>query len=115
MISEIALFMVMILGFNNGLNITDTLIISSMLGLFALGVTWLMTVQGINFAEDIPENKKVMKEYNDMLVDNPKVLKSHGMGRFWVKKIILDIFMKGILLGVTTGVMLTFFISGSGD
>lgn len=93
----------------------NTIIISGVLAVFALGVTWLMTIQGIKFAEDKKDNKVIMAEYDKRLVDNVKVLKTHGLGRFWVVKIIKDIVVKGVILGGSTGFMITFFMSGSGD
>ena len=82
MASELAILVVMIMGFDNGMSVANTLIISALLSLFALGVAWLMTIQGIKFAESIEANKGVMKEYEGKLVDNVKVAKSYGMGHF---------------------------------
>lgn len=74
-----------------------------------------MVIQGIKFGEDLERNKVVLSLYNNKVVDSPKVMKSYGMGHFWTKTVMMDVLIKGIVLGGSVGGMLTFFVSGNGD
>lgn len=68
--------------------------------------------QGVSFAEMIPENEKILKDYYS---SKTKDKKTHSMKYFWVTSVIKDILVKCGFLAITTIGVVYIIIQGSHD
>ncbi len=71
-----------------------------------------LKIQGISFAENIPENKKVIEQY---YLTKTKDKKPHSIKYYWLVSVIKDIFTKVLTLAITTIGMIYIVIEGSND
>lgn len=75
-------------------------------------VMQFLKYQGISFAENLPINKEVLKEYYGT---KTKDKKNHSLGYYWLTSVIKDIFIKCASLAVTSIGLIYIIIQGSKD
>jgi len=68
--------------------------------------------QGVSFAEQIEENKKILEEYYGT---KTKDKKNHSMTYFWITSVVKDVFVKCSSLAITTVGLIYIVIQGSKD
>lgn len=83
----------------------------------AMGFTIMqfLKIQGISFAQNLPENLQIIKEYNEMKVRRAKKKRKHDMKYFWGTTVTKDILTKCGTLGATTAGLVYICIQGSND
>lgn len=83
----------------------------------AMGFTIMqfLKIQGISFAQSLPENLQTIKDYNELRVRRAKRKKKHNMRYFWGTTVTKDILVKCGTLGATTAGLVYICIQGSND
>lgn len=83
----------------------------------AMGFTIMQffKIQGISFAQNLPENTQTIKDYNELRVRRAKRKKKHNMKYFWGTTVTKDILVKCGTLGATTAGLVYICIQGSND
>lgn len=83
----------------------------------AMGFTIMqfLKIQGISFAQNLPENTQTIKDYNELRVRRAKRKKKHNMKYFWGTTVTKDILVKCGTLGATTAGLVYICIQGSND
>ena len=71
-----------------------------------------LKIQGIAFAENIPENKAIKDEYYRTRTRDKKY---ESINSYWVKSIIKDIIWKGLSVIISTAGLIYIVIQGCGD
>ena len=78
-IAYIALIMILIIGFRGGKTTTQTLLFSIVNGVVGFAITQMLKLQGVVFAREIPENKKLVEKF----IKTPsKTRKLHSLNHF---------------------------------
>lgn len=72
----------------------------------------MLKIQGQSFAQELPENKKILEEYYK---NKTKDKKNHSIKYFWVTSVIKDVISKCSTLALTSVGMIYIVIEGSGD
>lgn len=110
-IAYIILVFVMIFGFK-----VDATLNTSIFACVNAGVGFiilqLLKYQGISFAEALPDNEKLLKEYYGT---KTKDKKAHSMVYYWITSGIKDVFVKCASLAVTSVGLIYIIIKGSRD
>jgi len=71
-----------------------------------------LKIQGVSFAEHLPENEAIIKEYYNT---KTKDKKAHSITYYWITSITKDVFIKCLTLGASTVGVIYIVIKGSGD
>lgn len=110
-ISYIILVIVLIFGFKaeKVLHTTVFAIVNAGVGFI---IMQFLKYQGITFAENIEENKKLIDQYHST---KTKDKKPHSLGYYWFTSVVKDIFIKCISVGITTVGLIYIVIQGSKD
>lgn len=110
-IAYIVVVCVLVFGFKTvaTLNLTIFAIVNAAVGLI---IMQLLKQQGVDFAKDLPDNKKLIKEYYGTTTKDKK---NHSILYFWVTSIIKDVIIKGITLAASTIGVVYLVIEGSSD
>lgn len=74
-------------------------------------ISFFLRIQGISFAKELDENKKVLKEYNDA---KPKK-KPRPISYFWFTSTMKDLLTKGVTVAAATVGIIYLVIEGSQD
>jgi hypothetical protein len=83
-------------------------IVGAVLGMI---IFFFLRYQGISFAKALPENQKVLEQYN---IKTPKT-KYHSLKYFWIRTTIADIVTKGCTVALSTAGIICIVIEGSQD
>ena len=111
-IAYIALIMILIMGFNGSKSTSQTLLFSIVNGIVGFAIAQMLKLQGVIFAREIPENKKLLESY---LRSPAKSRKLHSLNHFWATTIIKDIITKAITFTVSTFAVIYIAIEGTKD
>ena len=109
-IAYIAIICIMVFGFNISTSITQTLTFALVNAVIGFIIMQLLKIQGIDFAKEIEENKKVLKQYYNT---TSKEKKPKSLTYYWVTSFIKDILLKGAGIAATTMGVIYIVISGS--
>ena len=90
----------------------QTLTFSIVSAIVGLGIMQLLKIQGITFAQSIPENKLILDEYYNTQTQDKK---ARSLKYFWVSSLIKDIIIKGLTLMISTAGIIYIVIQGSED
>lgn len=110
-VAYIILVFVFIFGFKaeKTLNTTAFACVNAGVGFI---IMQFLKYQGISFAELLPENKEVLKEYYG---SKTKKKKNHSLIYFWTTSVTKDIFIKCATLAFTTIGLIYIVVTGSKD
>ena len=109
-IAYIAIICIMVFGFNISASITQTLTFALVNAVIGFIIMQLLKIQGIDFAKEIEENKKILKQYYNTTT---KEKKPKSLTYYWVTSFIKDILLKGAGIAATTIGVIYIVISGS--
>lgn len=84
-------------------------VVSAVVGLVIME---FLKIQGQAFAENLPENKKILDEYYNTKTKDKKL---HNMFYFWWMSVIKDVLFKAGSVAITTIGMIYIIIEGSND
>lgn len=110
-IAYIILVIVMILGFKYQ-QAKTTIVFAIVNAVVGMLIANLLRYQGISFAEELPENKKIKEEYYSL---KTKDKKNHSLTFFWLFSIGKDIIFKGLTISFTTMGIIYIIIEGSNN
>ena len=110
-IGYIAVVTVLIKGFQKQA-LLQTTIFSAVSSAVGFVIMQFLKYQGQSWAESLPENKKVVEEYNGPKVKNKKV---HSISYFWATSVPKDIFFKVATLGLSSIGVIYLVVVGSND
>lgn len=111
-IAYIGIVMVMILGFSAGKSTSQRILFSVVNGVIGFMITQLLKVQGTIFAESIPENKELVKEY---LNTPTKERKLRNINYFWITSVTKDVVTKLLTFSISTFAVIYIAVEGSKD
>lgn len=102
---------VLIFGFKaeTTLNLTVFSVVTAAVGLV---IMQFLKIQGVDFAKNIPENKKLLDEYYGTTTKDKK---NHSITYFWVTSVIKDVLIKGVTLAVSSIGVVYLVLEGSRD
>lgn len=109
-IAYIAMIWVLILGFENHTDLTNTLLFAIINGAFGLVIMQFLKYQGETFGKQLPENAEVLKEY---YATKTKDKVYHSMKYYWITSVIKDVLFKGISIIVSSCCIIYIVIVGS--
>lgn len=72
----------------------------------------MLKIQGQSFAQELPENKEIIKKY---YANKTKDKKPRSIKYFWITSTIKDLLIKCLTLALTSVGMIYIVIEGSGD
>lgn len=110
-VAYIVIVMVMIVGFK-AQNFTQTLVFAIVNAVIGIIIMQLLKIQGISFAKNLPENKKIIKEYYNTQTKDKKLV---SIDTYWWKSLIKDIVVKGFSVLFSTAGLIYIVIEGSND
>ncbi len=93
-------------------NTTTTVTFAGINAIVGVIIANFLRYQGISFAANIEENKKLINIYYG---NKTKDKKNHSLKYFWSLNIIKDIFTKGLTMAFTTCGLIYIIIVGSKD
>lgn len=110
-VAYIVCIFVLIKGFkvNTILNTTIFSIVNAAVGFL---IMQFLKVQGQSFAENLEENKELLKRYYSTKTKDKKI---HSIKYFWITSVIKDIAIKGLTLAATSVGIIYLVIQGSND
>ena len=110
-IMYIVVIVILIIGFK-AQTFQQALIFALVNAVVGLIIMQFLKVQGIAFAENIPENKAIKDEYYRTRTRDKK---DESINSYWVKSIIKDIIWKGLSVIISTAGLIYIVIQGCGD
>ena len=110
-IMYIVIIVILIIGFK-AQTFQQALIFALVNAVVGLIIMQFLKVQGIAFAENIPENKAIKDEYYRTRTRDKKY---ESIKSYWVKSIIQDIIWKGLSVIISTAGLIYIVIQGCGD
>lgn len=114
-VAYIVITVVLVLGFETKMKMEQQLLFATIGAVAGISITWMLRAQGIAFAKEDDESKKVMKTYHEALNKTKKIKKLRTITYHVVIRSIIDIFTKVLTVGISTYFMLYIFMEGSGD
>lgn len=111
-IAYIILMFVLVFGFNVQKDLSNSIIFAVINAVVGFLIMQMLKVQGIDFAKQLPENKKVLDEWNKNRV---KTRRTHSLTFYWIKSTIGDAISKVISIAVTTAGIIYIVVEGSND
>lgn len=109
-IMYIIVTLVLVLGFQ-AKSFVQAIVFAVVGAVLGMIIFFFLRYQGISFAKTLPENQKVLSEYNV----KKKKTKYHSLGWFWVKTTLSDILTKGATTALSTAGIIYIVIEGSQD
>ena len=110
-IMYIVVIVILIIGFK-AQTFQQALIFALVNAVVGLIIMQFLKIQGIAFAENIPENKAIKDEYYRTRTRDKKY---ESINSYWVKSIITDIISKGLSVIISTAGLIYIVIQGCGD
>ena len=110
-IMYIVIIVILIIGFK-AQTFQQALIFALVNAVVGLIIMQFLKIQGIAFAENIPENKAIKDEYYRTRTRDKKY---ESINSYWVKSIIQDIIWKGLSVIISTAGLIYIVIQGCGD
>lgn len=111
-IAYIILMFVLVFGFNVQKDLKNSIIFAVINAVVGFVIMMFLKIQGIDFAKELPENVKILDEYNGL---RPKKIRTHSLTFFWVKSTIIDVIVKVITVAFTTAGIIYIVVEGSND
>lgn len=111
-IAYIILMFVLVFGFNVQKDLRNSIIFAVINAVVGFVIMIFLKIQGIDFAKSLPENAKILEEYNGVRV---KKVRTHSLTFFWVKSTIIDFVAKVITVAFTTAGIIYIVVEGSND
>ena len=106
----IVVTIVLIMGFQ-AKTFTQAIVFAIVGAVLGMIIFFFLRYQGISFAKALPENQKVLEQYN---TKTPKT-KYHSLKYFWIRTTIADIVTKGCTVALSTAGIIYIVIEGSQD
>jgi len=106
---------VMIKGVSSNLTIENQILFSVLGAIIGILISSLLRSQGINYAKQNPEVKDIMESYTTEKNKAVKEEKLHMIGWYMFWALIVDIFIKGSSVAISTFLIVYIFVKGSGD
>jgi hypothetical protein len=91
----------------------NTTIFSVVTAIIGFCIMQMLKIQGKTFAENLPENKEIVKKYN-LSKSKPKLKKLKSMNWFWLWSIISDVLTRCLMLALMSIGMVYIMVEGSG-
>ena len=110
-IAYIIVVFVLINGFEAE-EVLNTIVFAVVNAIVGFIIMQFLKYQGVSFAEMIPENEEVLKDY---FSSKTKDKKNHSMKYYWITSVIKDIAIKCSCLALTTIGVIYIIIQGSHD
>jgi hypothetical protein len=114
-IAYIVMTYVIVVGFSSAVDMEKQILFAVLGSLVGLIITMLLRSQGIQFASKEEESKVIMKKYYEVMNKKKSVKQLHTIKHYVIVQTIMDIFSKGISVGVSTWFVLYIFMEGNGD
>lgn len=111
-IAYIILMFVLVFGFNVQKDLSNSIIFAVINAIVGFLIMQMLKVQGIDFAKQLPENKKVLDEWNKNRV---KKKRTHSLTFYWINSTIGDAIGKVISVAITTAGIIYIVVEGSND
>lgn len=111
-IAYVVIVCIMVFGFSAEHKFMETLCFALVNALVGVIIMQLLKIQGIDFARALPDNMRIISQYN---ITNTKDKKPHSIKFFWWTSILKDVAIKGISIIVTTLGAVYIVIQGSQD
>lgn len=111
-VAYIALVWVFIAGFEASAEFTNLIIFAICNGVIGLMICQMLKLQGITFAKNITSNRIILEEYYNT---KTKDKKPQSIGRYWLKSLIQDFFLKAVTIILSTGGIVYVVIQGTND
>lgn len=109
-IMYIIVVFVLIFGFQ-AQSVIQSIVFAVVNAIMGLIIMFFLKYQGQTFAKELPENQKILEEYNNA---KPKK-KNQSMAHYWVRSTITDVVFKGLTVILTTVGVIYIVIAGSQD
>lgn len=106
---------VMIKGVSANLTIENQILFSVIGAVVGILISTLLRSQGINYAKQNPEVKEIMANYMTEKNNALKNRKLHMIGWYMFWALIIDVFVKGSSVAISTFLIVYIFVKGSGD
>ena len=110
-IMYIVVVFILIIGFK-AQSIQNTVIFAIVNALVGLIIMQFLKIQGISFAKSLPENEKIINEYDKTKTKDKKI---HSIKYYWTMSLIKDIIGKGASIMLTTTGLIYIVVVGSND
>ena len=91
---------------------TQTFVFALVNAVVGFIIMQFLKIQGESFAQHLPENEKIIKEYYNTETKDKKV---HSIKFYWITSVLKDIFSKCAGLAFTTFGLIYIVIQGSND
>lgn len=108
----IGVITVLVIGFESRVEFLNGLTFALVSAAMGILISQLLKLQGITWAKEIPENKKVLEQYNGAKIKD-RVFKP--ISTYWWKSVLKDIAFKGITVAASCGGVIYIAIEGSGN
>lgn len=117
-VAYILVMFILVFGFKVT-SVKQSLIFAVVTGVVGIVIMQFLKIQGIDFAKQLPRNKEVLKENNDLKAElnllKKRDEKLHSMTYFWITSLIKDILVKVLTIVATTTGIIYIVIEGSND
>lgn len=114
-IAYITATLVIVWGFETRLEMEKQLLFSILGAVTGLMMTFFLRGQGVQFAKKETVSQEVMKTYYEKINKKKTIKQLHTIKHYMVVQTILDVFIKGVAVAVSTYFILYIFMEGSGD
>jgi hypothetical protein len=114
-IAYIIATVVMIVGFESNLELQNRLLFAFLGAGVGLIITFSLRSQGIAFAKLEDESVEVMKAYREALNKQKKEKDLKDITYYMIVATIKDVIIKGLLIIITTTLIIDIFSKGNGD
>jgi Na+/melibiose symporter-like transporter len=114
-IAYITATLVIVWGFETRLEMEKQLLFSILGAVTGLMMTFFLRGQGVQFAKKEEVSQEVMKTYYEKINKKKTIKQLHTIKHYLVVQTILDVFIKGVAVAVSTYFLLYIFMEGNGD
>lgn len=114
-IGYVAVTIVMIKGFTSAFELQNQIMFSLVGAGVGLVITNALRYQGVAFAKAEDDSKNVMRAYYEAQNKHKKEKDLHDINYYMIKKLIIDVIIKGFILVITTTLVIDLFSRGNGD
>lgn len=111
-VAYIGIIFVLVNGFKSNPKAIQDLIFAIVNAVIGIIIMQFLKIQGIAFAEDLEENKKILQQYYKTETKDKKI---HSIKYFWIKSVILDVIIKGVSIVIATTGLIYIVVVGSHD
>ena len=114
-IAYLVITYVIVSGFQSAIDQQKQILFAVLGAVFGIMINGLLRNQGIEFAKQLDECKRVMKAYHTALNKTKSIKKMRTIKFFMIVNTIKDVFLKAGTIFITTFLILYIFMEGNGD